>query len=510
MDRKQPLLIFLMIVTILAAGVTNVNASPYQQDETVIELVTERNEETITETTTETEMTASVESYAEENPEDQIEEAEVDNTEEDTEPEETPEPPEAPVPENPQGERLSKQTGFYWAPSKNAYYYDVHWQNDRGYEGSVQLYADDWTCGMNRCIVYTELPSDGNYTWTVSAVNEAGTAASDEMTFSVPSRIPTADAYRPNAAWDNQRPLIFEWEDVGYSVSDYRIQVVDAAADQICMDVRFSSEAMKHVNGVCYLETEIYFPSGSYVWRVQGVNGSSVSNWSDWTAFSVNCTECNLGTYVNSNSAAVFPNGVTTSAVPQFAWRAVTGAQNYQIELKDSKGAIILDQSIPSSNCQVELCSFTPELTLTDRESYTWTIMTYGWNDSFWGEANSAFSYIAPNIEMNDISFVGPESNASLDPDNQQVIWTDPGETTAAFRIGIRDKQGEWAFISDLSREAAWCDGITCSIQFYEIPEGDNYEIVVIPYSEFNTAGNAISLFFSNQPESESQENPEG
>lgn len=501
MDRKLSLLIFCIIITVFAAGVLNVSASPHKQEETVIELVTGEPEEVAMETTPEVEATTAEENNAEETVEAEPEET--------AEAEETPEPPEAPVPENPQGERISTETGFYWAPSKNAYYYDVHWQNDRGYEGTVQLYADDWTCAMNRCIVYAELPSDGNYTWTVSAVNETGTAASDEMTFSVPSRIPTADAYRPNTVLDNQHPLTFEWEDVGYGVSDYRIQVVDAASDQICMDVLYNAAEMNHINGVCYLESGAFLPSGSYAWRVQGRKGNSVSNWSDWTAFSVNCAECNLGTYLNTNSAVLSPNGITTNAVPQFMWKTVTGAMNYQIEVKDSKGAIILDQNVPSSNCQIELCTFSPELALTDSESYTWTISTYGWNDSFWGSANGAFSYTVPTIEINDISFIGPESNASLDPDNQQIIWTDPGETAVTFRVGIRDTQGEWAFITDLSRDAAWCDGLTCSIQFYEIPEGDNYEIVVIPYSEFNIPGNTASLFFSNQPES-SEENTNG
>ena len=500
MNLKRKIFILCMIFLLFVPCILTVSAAPAGQAENEIELVTQESEEpdsvTAAESITPAAQSDESETVSEENTESSAEET----------PAEAVEPPEAPVPENPQGERFFKEAGFYWKPSKNAYYYDVHWQNDRGFEGTVQLLDDDWTCAMDRCIVYAQLPSDGNYTWTVTAVNESGTAESEAMTFSVPSRIPTPKAYRPNAVLDNMHPLIFEWEDVGYNVSVYRIQVTDAATDKICMDVLNSITEMNHVNGVCYLETSDFLPSGSYAWRVQAVSAGSVSNWSEWTAFSVNCPECSMGTYLNTSTAAIFPNGVITVDVPQFTWKAVTGAMNYGLEVKDSREAIILDEKVPASNCNVELCNYVPDLQLMDGESYTWTITTYGWNDSFWGTADGSFSCKAVDIAINDISFIGPESNTSLDPDNQQIIWTDPGTAAAAFRIGIRDVDGEWAFISDLTREAAWCDGITCSIQFYSIPEGDNFEIVVIPYSEYNTQGNAAVLSFSNLPSSETDE----
>ena len=99
MDRKLSLLIFCMIITVFAAGVLNVSASPDIQEETVIELVTGEPEEVAMETTPEAEATAAEDNNAEETAEAEPEET--------AEAEDTPEPPEAPVPENPQGERLS-------------------------------------------------------------------------------------------------------------------------------------------------------------------------------------------------------------------------------------------------------------------------------------------------------------------------------------------------------------------------------------------------------------------
>lgn len=412
--------------------------------------------------------------------------------------EEPVDPPAAPLPENPQGEFSSRAMGFYWSPSANADHYEVSWKDAGGNEETLEQDGDDWTCRMGRCIVYTELPGNGDYTWTVTAVNEGGSTASDEMSFSVRTGIPSPDAYRPDAAVGNQRPLIFEWEDVGSEVTDYRIQIADTSTDQICFDKWYSTSAVNHFGGVCYLETGEFLSSGSYTWRVQGGGSSSVSGWSRWIPFTVTCAECDLGTYLNTVSSVIAPKGLTTDASPLFKWQTVTGASSYKVTAAGSDGTVLLDETVDPSNCTIEICSFEPELTLTVGDHYTWTVSVYGYGGGFWGSSEGDFS-LAGTTEMNDIAFLAPDGDAVLDPDNRQIIWTDPGAKTAAFRLGIRDNAKEWLFISDLTREDAWCDGITCSIQFRDIPEGQDYEIAVIPYSEFNIPGNAVSMVFDNE-----------
>lgn len=491
MKHKRFYMICILALLLSVNMVLTVSAFPFSQTETLVsEEVTPEAEEEITLISQDTEEIEKAEEAVE---------SEENREEETADPVE---PPEAPVPENPSGDFSSKAMGFYWKPSENAEHYEVYWQNDRGYEDVLLLEADDWTCQLDRCIVYTELPSDGSYTWKVTAVNEGGSAESEEMTFTIPSIMPAPQAYRPDAALSNQKALIFEWEDVGYNASAYRIQVADVTTDRVCMDAWYSTEAMNHVAGVCYLETEEYLPSGSYVWRVQGSNGSTTSNWSEWRAFNVTCAECELGTYLNSTTGTVFPKGLTVNAEPQFAWRTVMGAVSYQLEVKDSKGTILLDESVPSANCSIELCTCSPTLELQDGETYTWTVTTYGWNNSFWGTDDGAFGYVVPKTLETKITFIGSEG-LSLDPDNQQIVWTDPGREVAAFRFGIRDMSEEWLFVGDLTRDEAWCDGITCSVQFQTIPEGENYEVVLIPYSEYNLPGDMVSMTFSNIPEPE-------
>lgn len=513
MTRKRMMAaISIIVMMIYVLSINTAGAMPLPQGEEATEEITIANpdskEAAVTNEEGINEETAGPDSEIEA----ETVETEAEKTTETEEAEPTPEPvepPEAPVLKNPLGEIKSGAVGFYWNPSERAAYYELSLKNEYGDEDLWQMEADDWTCAMNRCILYAELPYGGNYTWTVTAINEGGTAISEEMNFSVLATLPVSDAYRPNSTLSNQKPLVFEFADTGSSVSAYRIQVTDAETDQICLDVLYDVSAMNHVNGICYLESSEYLPTGSYAWRVQAVNGETHGGWSGWMPFEVRCTECELGTYLNTQIKTIFPNGITTNTEPDFVWQTVTGALNYQLEIKDSKEAIILDESVPSENCQTELCTYKPELTLSENESYTWSVTAYGWNNSFWGAASGAFSVVPLAADLNEIQFVGPENSASLDPDNQQIIWTDPGESTAAFRLGIRDKDGEWLFVSDLSRADAWCDGITCSIQFYTIPEGEDFEIVVIPYSEFNTPGNPISMSFSNLPEETAEESAE-
>ena len=423
-------------------------------------------------------------------------EAEPENPETAEEEKEPVPEPLAPVPVNPKGEFASKAMGFYWTPSENAEYYEVSWKNDRGHEGKEQFSAEDWTCRMGECIIYTELPSDGNYTWTVTAVNESGSASSEETEFSLQAVIPVPDVYRPNTTVGNQRPLTFEWEDVRYNVSSYRIQAADMETDEICLDKWYPVDRIKFINGVSYLETGDYLGSGSYIWRVQGKNDSRVSDWSSWAEFSVSCPDCTTGSYLNTVPNVISPAGIITNQNPVFKWQVLTGAQQYGLKIKDAQGNEIFSETIPPENCLIELCEYRPDLTLPAKGDYTWTVSAYGYNNSLWGSSEAQIT-LTDQSAMNPISFVGASENMTLDPNNRQIIWTDPGRQTASFRLGIRAENGDWLFIGDLSREDAWCDGITCSIQFHTIPEGTGYTITVIPYSEFNRPGTAITHTFS-------------
>lgn len=514
--KRKIILIFICIITItvLSAGILSAYAMPSGQaenpqetttadttdtaaaeDESGIELIP-REENTADTSAADGENTPgeTAEDAADTGNE---ESAEAETTEEQTEAEV--EMPEAPVPEAPKGSALSKEIGFYWAPSANAEHYEINWTGDRGYEGMLEQDGDDWTCQMGRCIIFEELPSDGSYTWTVSAVNEAGSAVSEEMSFTVQANIPAPEAYLPSAVLGNQRPITFQWSDAGYNASAYRIQVMDQDSGQICLDKWYGVELLGVVNGVCSMDSTEFLAAGSYAWRVQARNSSSVSNWSAWRAFGVNCAECQLGTYLNTETNIIAPNGTITDPAVTFSWQTVTGAATYQLEVKSSDGTEVLKTEVsPMENCSVEICTYKPEMSFEVGESYEWTLLTYGWNNIFWGSSQGSFS-VAELTEMKAISFVGPEDNAALDPDNQQIIWTDPGSETVSFRVGVSDSEGEWLFVGDLTRDEAWCDGLTCSIQFRTIPEGEGYQFTLVPYSEFNVPGEPLSLNFSNK-----------
>lgn len=499
------MLCVLMLFVLLTGSV--VNASPLYQNEDEIELVMPEQQENdvVSELSADETITLVTEKGSEDEEEivikneqsesEETADEKLSETEGNTEDVKV---PGLPIPKNPEGSFTSHAMGFYWTPAENTDRYEVYWRNDKGNQETLELENDDWTCQMGRCTIYTELPTDGNYTWTVTAFNENGEMKTDEVMFTVKTPVPSPDAYRPNTALDGQKPLIFEWEDLGSNVSDYRIQIADSTTDLICFDKRFGVDAVRHINGECYLETDEYLSEGTYQWRVQAINGAAVSEWSSWMGFSVTCVSCSGGAYQNSTSAALYPKGVALDVNPRFSWKALTGALSYQIDIKDSNGEMIFSEEVLPTSCLIETCSYVPDISLTPGELYSWTIGAYGWNGSFWGADNDSF-VVTSVPEMTDFSFVGPESNTSLDPDNQQIIWTDPGVNTPVFRLGIRDENDEWQFITDLTREEAWCDSVTCSIQFQSIPTGEDYEIVLIPYSEYNTPGEAVTLTFNNK-----------
>ena len=413
--------------------------------------------------------------------------------------------PSVPVPDHPVDTETTEMAGFYWKPSENAEHYEVSWKRSDGTEGTTELKADDGTCAAGLCITYEQLPGDGSYTWKVSAVNEAGTTGSEEMSFTVSTGIPSPEAYRPATTLNSQRGITFEWEDAGKSISEYRIQTAVRETGQICVDRTISVSQIWIGNGLCYLETDIYLPEGNYSWRVQAGNGADVSGWSAWVDFQVNCPDCLLGTYINTVTAGIYPNGRITETEPVFEWLAVTGATYYLLNVTDAENAVVLDVKVPSSNCTLTTCSYAPEISLEEGKTYHWTISTYGGYDVRWGTYEGTAEPVEPAAFTGEITFMNPGENGTLDPEIPLIIWSDPGKSAAAFRLEIRSEAAEELFYGDLTREEAWCDGKTCSIVFMEIPEGNGFTISITPLSESNLAGETVSLTFNNAKLSEDQ-----
>ena len=407
------------------------------------------------------------------------------------------EPPAAPIPDYPVDTETTELVGFYWIPSDNAEHYEVSWKRSDGTGDSTELKADDGTCAAGLCITYEQMPGDGSYTWTVSAVNEAGTAASEEAAFTVRTGIPSPEAYRPATTFNSQKAVVFEWEDAGSSATEYRIQTAVRETGQICLDRTIPAGQIWIGNGLCYLETDVYLPEGNYSWRVQAGNGTEVSDWSAWVDFQVNCPDCLLGTYLNPITAGIYPNGRITETEPVFEWLAVTGATYYLLNVTDAEGNVVLDEKIPSLNCDLTTCRYDPELTLTAGKTYNWILSTYGGYDARWGTYEGTAEPAEPATVTGEIAFVNPAENGKLDPEIPLIIWTDPGKSAASFLLEIRNEAGEALFADEMTRDEAWCDGKTCSIVFMEIPEGNGFTISVTPVSESNLAGGSAELTFS-------------
>ena len=414
----------------------------------------------------------------------------------------TPTPkPEAPVQEAPNGTYTARSIGFYWTNSKNAESYTVEWKHQNGKKGSMNLSAQDETCKNGKCIIYATLPETGNYIWTVTAKNISGSSTSKEVKFKIINNLPTPNPYRPNGTIFNHTYPSFEWEDVQNGAYEYRIQVVGKYDNRLRMDHWFNVNDIYVGKGVCYLQSNLFLPAGSYSWRVMAKNGDTASGWSFWRDFYVECDYCNYNNvyyqnYANTVPTCSYPVGTITVNTPDFQWRTLTGASYYTVTLYDGTGSVLLNEQVSNSACTAELCSWSPKYRLTKNGNYSWYVSGYGANGSRWGSANTTFT-LNGTVVMKAMNFLRPAQNGLLTDDAPVIIWTDPGETTALFHVEIFNSSNTSLFSADLNRAQAWCDGQTCSIEFKTIPNAKNYRITVTPYSELNTVGDAISLVFN-------------
>ena len=407
--------------------------------------------------------------------------------------------PAAPVLRDPFGTVSSRTVGFYWLPSKNAEYYDLTWWNDRGESQTIRQTQNDSTCQKNLCIVKTTLPREGNYKWTVTAFNNKGTAASETAEFRIAvSKLRTPVAYLPNTTISDQNYVSFQWEDIQSGVTMYRIQVAGKYSNTIEADRWYDTGSIYISGGRCYVMTNLRLSSGYYSWRVMGRNGTSESEWSSWTDFSVNCDNCGYD-YNNANTIAtpVYPTGTISDPAPTYQWKAVTGASYYQLKVYSASGANVLDVTVPSAgNCASGSCTYSAASVLPENGTYSWSVTTYGSNGGYWGYTTSSFS-LAGSAQTGSVVFIVPGYGEYLNPENSQIIWTDPGESVEYFELSIQDSTNLPLFTANLTRADAWCNGIVCSVQFRTIPSGTGYHLSLTPYFAYNRPGTAADLVFS-------------
>lgn len=406
-------------------------------------------------------------------------------------------PPKAPVQECPKGEYHKRNLGFYWAPSEGADKYVVNWKHESGEKGSITLSNSDKTCQNGRCIAYAYMPKTGKYSWTVTAINEAGKASSGKMSYKVLTNITTPDPYSPKGSISNRKFPVFSWADVKDKVKEYRLQIVGKWNGCVYLDRWYEATCQ---NGACYVQLNNFLPSGSYSWRVRGNNGEFDSNWSKWMDFSVACDYCYVGTqyygsYSNTVPTPSYPVSTITTKQPFFQWAALTGAVNYRVVIMNSNGGTIHEAMVPSSSCNGETCTYQSTYVLPGNGSYTWSVDAYGPNSVRWGSSAGSFR-VEIDEPLGKIEFLVPENHGYLDNETPMIYWTDP-VNASLFSLEILNNAGETLLMAQITPDDAWCDGTSCSIEFTSIPDGQDYQIRLTPYSDYNTPGETVSLTFS-------------
>jgi hypothetical protein len=143
-----------------------------------------------------------------------------------------------------------------------------------------------------------------------------------------------------------------------------------------------------------------YNNAGGY-WIVRNSWGST---WNGNGYFNVGYGQCSIEDYVYYGTVAKVvstpktPSGTITDTTPTFTWTKITGATQYQYELKKG-GTVVYTKTASSGLCGTSTCSQTPTTALA-YASYTWHVRAYvsgGWK--VWS-ASKAFTVANPNIPV--------------------------------------------------------------------------------------------------------------
>ncbi|MHC1773636.1 MAG: hypothetical protein AB9907_18235 [Flexilinea sp.] len=406
--------------------------------------------------------------------------------------------PGAPVLESPSGEYPTRSLSFYWIPASNAESYTVHWSMEGGGSGILLLSASDDSCLGAHCAISTTLPSEGKYTWYVTATNAVGSTDSSSMEFQVNPNINTPEGYFPFGDLKDPEHLTFEFSDVQDYVFEYRIKVNNSNTGEVIMDRSWNVDGFFCEEGRCSISVDLKLPTGNYYWSVRGYSETSVSHWSNALNFSMECTTCtNSGqpaNYANTYPTPTYPTGIIQNNMPTFTWRTITGASTYWLTVYDSGGTILLDSVIDKINCNYDYCYYAPGFKFPGNGTYSWKISGGTSAGAVWGSASTYFSIEAP---IGALRFISPENLGVISKSAPAISWTDPGISILSFNIQLWGVQQTILLNTNKPRDTSWCDGTVCTLRFSMIPEAVNYQIEITPLSAIGSTGQSARLIFN-------------
>lgn len=147
-----------------------------------------------------------------------------------------------------------------------------------------------------------------------------------------------------------------------YYLYVYRITM---AGDVKLIDLRYSSSSIcSTATDTCSVRPDITLPLGDYKWRLRVSFADGM--WGDYSDFE-------YFTYASTTVTAKTPSGTIYEETPTFTWTELVGADQYQINVYNSKGVLVLNQVTEDFICNDSICSVESNETFVTGK-YKWRV----------------------------------------------------------------------------------------------------------------------------------------
>ncbi|MBF0444770.1 MAG: cadherin repeat domain-containing protein [Magnetococcales bacterium] len=308
--------------------------------------------------------------------------------------------PETPAPIAPIGNITDSTPTYSWAATANSTHYTLVVNSDDGTNISQEYSAAELGCsvGAGTCstTLTTVLTDNTDYTWSITPYNSttdvSGTTSS-KVSFRVGVNVPvTPTLIAPSISTTTINPT-YSWSGTTNS-THYTLTISNSSGTLLSHKYSVGDLGCSVGSGTCSITPNTDLTDGlTYSWKVTPYNSVDVITGTDSSTVSFTVA---LSSNVPGTPTPSLPSGTTSSTTPTYSWAATVNSTDYTLTLNSSAGTLFSTKyNVSQLGCSVGsgTCSITPDQTLTDGASYSWTLLPYNSTDALTGTKSTAVSF---------------------------------------------------------------------------------------------------------------------
>ncbi len=198
---------------------------------------------------------------------------------------------------------------------------------------------------------------------------------------------------------------------------------------EIATDKQFSNVIyMKNTFTSNFLGAKASLNRGpTYYWRGAAKKHDAWGKWTEGRGFK-------LGGSITPMKPA--SGSSTTDTTPTFSWTAVTGADEYQIQIADSAASLEINPTVDDKN--VSGTSYTPTMALTNLQTHHWRVRAVDGEE----QAGAWSGTQTLNINFDTVSGLNPANGSSTTDITPEFSWTAVTGATR-YEIQIADSEAD-------------------------------------------------------------------